>query len=188
MERPTVSPDQAITAALSRVQALARGCRAAPQLLTYMAATLNLIADTMNSAGSTDLDYAMTVDPGEQARDQSLIPPFTILRSVEGLISGTVSFSRFYVGDHSAHGGAIALFFDDVLGRIASQVGTTVAHTASLAVDFRSPLPIGVEVEFAARVERVEGRKRFVSAAITCGPETIAEARGLWIGERISSP
>lgn len=185
MDRPTHPPGHAVAAALTRVQALARGCRAAPSLLTHLAAVLDLVADTMSAAGSTELEYAKTVDPGEQGRDQTLVPPFAILRSIDGEVSGTVSFSRFYVGDRTVHGGAIALFFDDVLGRVASQAGTAVARTASLSIDFRNPLPIETDVNFSAGIERVEGRKRYVSASIRHGSVTFAEARGLWISARV---
>ncbi|WP_310963929.1 PaaI family thioesterase [Nocardioides terrisoli] len=98
-----------------------------------------------------------------------------------------MTFSRFYVGDRFAHGGAIALFFDDVLGRMASQLGPTGAKTAHLSLGFRRPAAVGVEVAFVARVDRVEGRKRFVSAALRDGGELIAEAMGIWIGERTAA-
>ena len=64
-------------------------------------------------------------------RGQSLVPAFHVDRADDDSVGGRVSFSRFYLGGGgAAHGGAIPLVFDEVLGRLANAGGRIRSRTA----------------------------------------------------------
>jgi hypothetical protein len=75
----------------------------------------------------------------------------------------------------------LPLLFDEVLGRLANSVGRTVARTAYLKVNFRKITPIGVTLHVDATVDRIEGRKRWVSARLLNGGTLIADAEWLFV-------
>jgi acyl-CoA thioesterase FadM len=58
------------------------------------------------------------------------------------------------------------------------------AHTAYLHVDYRSITPIGPELHVHAWIDRIEGRKRFLSATLKHGDVRCAEASGLFVALR----
>jgi acyl-coenzyme A thioesterase PaaI-like protein len=62
-----------------------------------------------------------------------------------------------------AHGGMLALAFDEVLGSLAWLVRAP-SVTARLETDFRRPVPVGTTLVIRARIEGQHGRRLFVSA------------------------
>jgi len=91
-------------------------------------------------------------------------------------------FRPFHLGGNgAAHGGTLPLLFDDVLGRLANSVGGGIGRTAYLTVNYRKITPIGVELQVDGTVDRVEGRKRWVSARLHDGGTMIADAEGLFV-------
>ncbi|MGO4200811.1 PaaI family thioesterase [Rhodococcus sp. TAF43] len=64
-------------------------------------------------------------------------------------------------GNNAAHGGTIALLFDDMLGMIVHASGHPIARTGYLHVNYRKVTPIETELVVEGRVDRVEGRKLF---------------------------
>ena len=122
----------------------------------------------------------MRVDlPG---RGNPLLIPFAGEDETEGLVRGRVVFRPFHLGGNgAAHGGTLPLLFDDVLGRLANSVGGTIGRTAYLKVNYRKITPIGVELQVEATVDRIEGRKRWVSARLLDQGTLIADAEGLFV-------
>ncbi len=95
-------------------------------------------------------------------------------------LSGRVRFAALFEGVGGVvHGGFVAAVFDHALGSAA--LTHAISRTASLTVDYRSPALIERDLELAARVERVEGRKLWVVGRISDGDTTCAEARGLFL-------
>ncbi|HET9772820.1 MAG TPA: PaaI family thioesterase [Acidimicrobiia bacterium] len=89
-----------------------------------------------------------------------------------------------------AHGGIVASIFDDVMG-IVLTIHSTPAFTARLTVSYLAPAPIGVELEFRARLTSREGRKLCMAAEATHKGTLIAEAEGVFIAlppERFGLP
>ena len=110
-----------------------------------------------------------------------LLPPYVITERGEGTLRGTVTFSRFYLGGGgAAHGGSHTLLFDDVMGHLAGLVGG-IARTAYLTVHYRRITPIDVPLEFACTLDRMDGRKRFISARLTDGDALVADADALFL-------
>jgi len=79
-----------------------------------------------------------------------------------------------------AHGGVVAALFDEVLGFVLSIVRTP-AYTGRLTVSYLAPTPLGVELEFRARLASRDGRKLHMEGEARRDGEVIARAEGLFI-------
>jgi acyl-coenzyme A thioesterase PaaI-like protein len=109
-----------------------------------------------------------------------LAPPMAVRIDDDGVV-GEVVFGRPYEGPPGCvHGGFIAAAFDEVLG-FAQQLSGNAGMTGRLSVSYRSPTPLGEPVRFRARLDRVEGRKIFVTATLHHGSTLCAEAEGLFV-------
>ena len=79
-----------------------------------------------------------------------------------------------------AHGGAVAALFDEVMGFVLSIHGTP-AYTGRLAVTYRAPTPLGLELELRARLHSHHGRKLRIEAHAHQGATLLATAEGLFV-------
>jgi acyl-coenzyme A thioesterase PaaI-like protein len=103
-------------------------------------------------------------------------------------VSARVALSRFYLGaGGAAHGGVLGLVFDELMGRLAN-TSRSRSRTAYLHVNFRAITPIGPELRVSARVDRIEGRKRFLTGTIHYGDALTADADGLFVELRPGQP
>jgi acyl-coenzyme A thioesterase PaaI-like protein len=115
-------------------------------------------------------------------RAHPMLPPFLLTDRGATSISGVVTFGPFYTGKFRiTHGGAIALLFDEVLGRQVNEVSDIHCRTAYLKVDYRSPVPEGRPLHFDADVTSIEGRKVYASGQLYEGDRLLAECAGLFI-------
>jgi hypothetical protein len=122
-------------------------------------------------------------------RAQALVPVVCLDEQDEQHAVGRVTFGRFYLGRNgAAHGGAIPLVFDDVLGRLACTGGRAPSRTAYLHVNYRSITPVGRELQVTARFDREEGRKRFLSGELRDGGTLCADVEGLFVALRPGQP
>ena len=113
-------------------------------------------------------------------RGHPLVVPVDINTSDENDVTGSVTFTEFYVGGGvAAHGGAIALAFDEVLGRLGN--AGPPARTAYLHVEYRRVVPVGRRLDVTAHCSRREGRKTYIEGRISLDGATLAEAEGLWV-------
>jgi acyl-coenzyme A thioesterase PaaI-like protein len=121
-------------------------------------------------------------------RGQAMTPVIHIDEWDEQRVEGRVTLGRFYLGSGgAAHGGVLGLIFDEAMGRLAN-TGRSRSRTAYLRVNFQAITPIGPELRVTAQVDRVEGRKRFLSGAIYHDGELTADAQGLFIELRPGQP
>jgi acyl-coenzyme A thioesterase PaaI-like protein len=79
-----------------------------------------------------------------------------------------------------AHGGVISAAVDEGMGFLLWLLATP-AVTAHLEVDFRSPVPVGTELELEARLERVEGRRIYTSLTGKVEGRVAVQARAMYI-------
>lgn len=115
-------------------------------------------------------------------RGQVMSPAFTIVEQDATSLRARVTFNRYFLGgNNAAHGGAIALMFDEVLGGPANADVNTMARTAYLHVNYRSITPIGTELEVTARIVSIDGRKRIVRGELKDGDRLCADAEGLFL-------
>jgi acyl-coenzyme A thioesterase PaaI-like protein len=111
-------------------------------------------------------------------------PPMTMTDDGE-TVTAHVNFGPPFEGAPGCvHGGLLAAAFDQALGflNVARKVGSM---TATLSVKYRKPTPLQKPLRIEARVDRIDGRKRWVSARMYApsaeGEELTAEAEGLFI-------
>lgn len=116
------------------------------------------------------------------ARGNITLPPFVVKKVGKDGVHARITFRTFHLGGNgAAHGGQVAVGFDDLLGMAAAVHAGAVTRTASLTVDYRSITPLNTELKVHAWAERQEGRKVSVRATLHDGDRLCAEANGLFI-------
>jgi acyl-coenzyme A thioesterase PaaI-like protein len=116
-------------------------------------------------------------------RGNILTIPMSARKTEEGRIHGWARFARFHLGRNGAvHGGALGMLFDSVLGLTASVLtGNPRQRTAYLKINYRHIVPIETKLQIDARVDRVDGRKIFVSGRLSDGDTLLTEADALFV-------
>lgn len=79
-----------------------------------------------------------------------------------------------------AHGGIVAAIFDDVMGLVLKMTSTP-AFTGELTIRYLAPTPVGVDIQFRARLTRREGRKLWMDAEAIHAGKVVATASSLFI-------
>lgn len=96
-------------------------------------------------------------------------------------VTGEVTFGSAYEGPPGCvHGGWVAAAFDEVLG-YANSLSGSPGMTARLTVNYRRPTPLHTPLRFEAQLDRVEGRKIYVTGQVYAQDELTAEADGLFV-------
>jgi acyl-coenzyme A thioesterase PaaI-like protein len=191
---PTASPDQhdvpfaRLTEQVRRLLDAMAAAAPDPGLVDSATAGLSALADLFDAQAapvSAQVTGRLDNFPG---RGQALVPPLLVERSDDDGVTGTVRFGRFHHGsDGTVHGGAIALFLEEVLGFLAVS-GRTTSRTAFLHVDYRSSTPIDSALRVEAWFEEEEeGRKRFLRATLHDRDVLCVEARALCVALRTDS-
>jgi acyl-coenzyme A thioesterase PaaI-like protein len=97
-------------------------------------------------------------------------------------VSGRVTFSDFHLGGNAAaHGGALSLMFDEILGWLANSGGRPIARTAYLHIDYRNVTPLHTELVLEGRIDRQEGRKCFASGKLLDGDAVVVDVECLFV-------
>lgn len=111
-----------------------------------------------------------------------LAPPVELHIEEDRRITGTVTLHEGYNGPpwNLAHGGVIALIFDELLG-VAGIAATGGGFTAQLTINYRKPTPILVPLQLSARLDSIEGRKLVCKGEIRHDGVVTADAAGLFI-------
>ncbi|MEG8180695.1 PaaI family thioesterase [Nocardia terpenica] len=121
--------------------------------------------------------------PRLPGRGSLLMPPWqTVAAGPEG-VRMRGEFRRFHLGGNGAvHGGVLPLLFDDLFGSLVHYAGRPISRTAFLHVNYRKVTPLTTPLEVEGSIDRVEGRKTFVSARLRDESETIlADCEGLMV-------
>jgi acyl-coenzyme A thioesterase PaaI-like protein len=116
-------------------------------------------------------------------RGNILTIPMNAHKTEDGRIEGWARFARFHLGRNGAvHGGSIGMLFDTVLGLTSSVLtGGPRQRTAYLHINYRQIVPIEKKLQIEAGVERVEGRKVFVSGRLCDGDIVLTDAEALFV-------
>jgi acyl-coenzyme A thioesterase PaaI-like protein len=98
-------------------------------------------------------------------------------------IQGWARFRRYHLGRNGAvHGGALGLLFDSILGMTSGVItGGPRQRTAYLHINYRQIVPIEKELQIDAGVDRVEGRKIFVSGRLSDGDTVLTDGEALFV-------
>jgi acyl-coenzyme A thioesterase PaaI-like protein len=153
-----------------------------PELLVDVTSQITALSDRLAEHQTAESARWDGWRPDLPGRAVPLLPAYVIDEQGAGRLRGHVTFTRFYLGGNgAAHGGSHTLLFDDVMGQLAKDAGG-VSRTAYLTVTYRRITPIDVELSFDCTLDRVEGRKRFVSARLYNGSgEVAADCSGLFL-------
>jgi acyl-coenzyme A thioesterase PaaI-like protein len=116
-------------------------------------------------------------------RGNILPVPMKVRRTDDGRIEGWARFRRYHLGRNGAvHGGALGLLFDSVLGMTSGVItGGPRQRTAYLHINYRQIVPIEKELQVDAAVDRVEGRKIFVSGRLSDGDKVLTDSEALFV-------
>ncbi|MGH0035840.1 MAG: PaaI family thioesterase [Myxococcota bacterium] len=111
-----------------------------------------------------------------------LSPPVVVQADPENRrVTGEVTFGSAYEGPPGCvHGGWVAAAFDEILG-YANSLSGSPGMTARLTVNYRQPTPLLTPLRFEAQLDRVEGRKIFVTGQVYARDQLTAEADGLFV-------
>ncbi len=92
-----------------------------------------------------------------------------------------VTYSDYFVGGNSVAAGAHSVVFSDIMGRLSAGGGRPISRAAYLHVNFRSATPVGRRLDVEATLDRIEGRKRFISGRLFNDGVVVADAEGLFV-------
>ena len=155
----------------------------AADLLDKLSALLSPFdADEWQSPSGRRMDLPM--------RGNVLTVPISSRKTEDGRIQGSARFARFHLGRNGAvHGGSLGMLFDTVLGLTASVLtGSPRQRTAYLKINYRNIVPIEKDLQFDAGVDRVDGRKVFVSGRLTDGDTLLSDADALFVRLKPGQP
>lgn len=183
--RPYEGPDfSRMIEALRLLQNRIAAARPEPALVVDACEQFERLAEVFAAAEVPESQRVVGRRMDLPGRGQALVPPVQWEKADARSVRGRVIFGPLYLGEGAVHGGAIPLLFDEVMGGLANAGGRTPARTAYLHVNYRVLTPVDVELRVTARVDREEGRKRFLSGALHHGETVLADAEGLFVGAR----
>ncbi|ALG86979.1 PaaI family thioesterase [Gordonia phthalatica] len=133
-----------------------------------------MLVDEWTSPSGTRIDLP--------SRGNITLPPYEIRDGGPDGVDATVTFRPFHLGGNGvAHGGHVAIAFDDLGGMAAALKLGGVARTGYLTVNYRSLTPLQKPLALRTWVERFEGRKYFVRGTLHDGDRLCAEMDALFI-------
>jgi acyl-coenzyme A thioesterase PaaI-like protein len=114
-------------------------------------------------------------------RGHPMLVPFYVDSLSADALRGRVQFTAAYMGHHGvAHGGFIALLFDETLGVFAAQLDPA-ARTVSLTITYRTGTPVDVDLQVETHLVSHDGRKVRVQGVLRHGDTVTAEGEGLFV-------
>jgi len=116
------------------------------------------------------------------ARGNITLPPYEVDEATAESVKARITFRRYHLGgNNAAHGGQVAVAFDDLLGMSGALGSGGITRTAYLTISYRAITPLGKELVIRSWVDRIEGRKVFLKGSLHDGDTLCAEAEGLFI-------
>ncbi len=152
---------------LRRIQDLAVAIAAPPEVLAAATEQARALAEALEDYAAPEGHSlaGRVVAPG---RGHLMLPAWRVDEwSADGVRARGV-FRRYHLGGNAAaHGGAIALLFDEQCGMTIFAARRPVARTAYLNVNYRRLTPLDTELVATSRIARVEGRKLYVTIELS---------------------
>ncbi|BBX38969.1 PaaI family thioesterase [Mycobacterium simiae] len=176
--------------AVRRLQDHARAVDAPDDVITEAADTLEKLSALLSPYDADEWTSPSGRRMDLPVRGNILTVPIESRKTEAGRIEGSARFARFHLGRNGAvHGGSLGMLFDTVLGLTASVLtGSPRQRTAYLKINYRNIVPIEKELQFDAGVDRVDGRKIFVSGRLTDGDTLLTEADALFVKLKPGQP
>lgn len=109
-----------------------------------------------------------------------LSPPMTLWLDSD-TVRGRARFGRVFMGPPGkVHGGVLALALDMLMAKTQDLVAN-LGMTGTLNIRYLAPTPLNTDVEFEARVVKLEGRKLLAEARVFANGHQTVAANGTWI-------
>jgi acyl-coenzyme A thioesterase PaaI-like protein len=189
---------RAVAAALRRLNDASLTTDAAADLLRSVAAVVEREAERLEAGdrvfghkaqaalmaaktGETpDLLYELSPAIGQA---NAVAPPMRMWQE-DGAVHALVTPGWSYEGPYEhLHGGIIMLLFDQLLGA-GQRITGSGGRTGTLSTRFTAPTPVGRELRLVCRVDRIEGRKKFMVGEMWVGDLRTATCEGVFIADR----
>ncbi len=123
------------------------------------------------------------------ARGNITLPPYEISEGGPDGVVASVTFRPFHLGGNdAAHGGHVAVAFDDLGGMASALAVQGITRTAYLTVSYRSLTPLRTPLRMHTWVENLDGRKAFVKGTLHDGDRLCAELDALFIALKPGQP
>lgn len=156
---------------------------------TTAATTIDAITELLAPHAVTEADQLAGKLLHVAGRGQSLVPPIQYDEFDGEQVRGRVTFSRFYLGGGGAvHGGVVPLLFDEVFGSLAGAEGRPRSRTAYLHTNYRIVTPLDRELQLAAKIDRIEGRKVFMTGTLSDGTDLLCDSECLFVTLKPGQP
>jgi acyl-coenzyme A thioesterase PaaI-like protein len=169
--------------AVRRLQDHARAVDAPDEVITEAADQLEKLSALLSPYDADEWESPSGRRMDLLVRGNILTIPMSARKTEDGRIQGWARFARFHLGRNGAvHGGALGMLFDTVLGLTSSVItGGPRQRTAYLKINYRHIVPIEKKLQIDAGIDRVDGRKIFVSGRLTDGDTLLTEADALFV-------
>ena len=176
--------------AVRTLQDLTRGADAPDEVITHAADLVEGVNRLLAPHDSDEWHSPSGRRMDLPNRGNIMQVPVRLTITEDGRVGGTARFRRFHLGRNGAvHGGALALLFDSLLGYAAFKLsGSTRQRTAFLHVDYRRIALIDEELRVDAGIDRIDGRKIFVSGRVLDGDDVLCEAEALFLKLKPGQP
>lgn len=123
------------------------------------------------------------------ARGNITLPPYVISDGGPDGVVAEVTFRPFHLGgNNAAHGGHVAVAFDDLGGMASALRVQGITRTGYLTVNYRSLTPLSTPLTMRTWVERLDGRKAFVKGTLYDGERLCADLDALFIALKPGQP
>ncbi|GLE58421.1 hypothetical protein NJBCHELONAE_37310 [Mycobacteroides chelonae] len=169
--------------ALRTLQDRARAALPPDEVITNLANQLEAMNELLDPYEVSEWDSPSGRRTDLPLRGNILLVPMTIDSFDNGVLTGTAAFGRYHLGRNGAvHGGCLGLLFDTIIG-----TGTMLLtdlrklRTAYLNINYRKVTPIEKELQFDCTLDRVEGRKVYLTSRLLDGDDVLAEADALFV-------
>jgi acyl-coenzyme A thioesterase PaaI-like protein len=176
-----------LVSATRRLQDALAAARPPAALSRQLASSIAAIAAQLEPLGVAE-EHRLSGRLAGPGRGQAFVPPLYYGAIEADRVDGEIEFSPFHVGTGAVHGGAPALIFDEVFGRLAAAGGRPMSRTAYLHVNYRRITPISTRLRFEVRIDRVEGRKLFMTGTLEHQGEVLCDAECLYVILRADQP
>jgi acyl-coenzyme A thioesterase PaaI-like protein len=167
---------------MGRLQAAFAASAPPPETVAEVTALVTRTRALLAACEAGDRDQLfgrLLPDPG---RGQTFSPPLRLTSVTERTLTGETVLGRFHSGNNSAaHGGAVALMFDDAFGLLVSVGDQPLARTANLSVNYRSVTPLDEPLTVTVTVAEVNGRKWHLAGTLHHGDRLCADATALFL-------
>lgn len=153
---------------------------------------VTVLEDSAAKATPSPPFHEMTLPDWKRFADRSMVSgpihPFALpleMRLEDGKAVAPANLGLPYQGPPGrVHGGYVAVMLDHVMGFACGQLAHGQVFTRTLTVDYDAATPLLTDLTVEAEVERVDGRKFWVTGLIRTADEVTVRAHGLWLRPR----